>query len=286
MRGVVFYGSCLRKGTAEGVLDFYAIVDSYADAYSSTALTWLNRLLPPNVFYLDLPSEVAGESLKAKYAVLSQADFDRATSPGVIRSSTWARFCQPALVVWWRDEACLDDLVAAVERAVLTALRRLLPLLPTTDGHAPFESSAFWSMAFRETYRYETRPEADATIDTIFEAAPERFRRAALGGLAQLASAGELTLEASPQGPVVRLDPERRERAARSWHRRRPLARAVYALQLAKSALTFGDWLPYVLWKLQRHSGVKIEATERQRRQPWLYGWPVLFRVLRQKILR
>ena len=179
MRGVVFYGSCLRKGTAEGVLDFYAIVDSYADAYSSTALTWLNRLLPPNVFYLDLPSEVAGESLKAKYAVLSQADFDRATSPGVIRSSTWARFCQPALVVWWRDEACLDDLVAAVERAVLTALRRLLPLLPTTDGHAPFESSAFWSMAFRETYRYETRPEADATIDTIFEAAPERLHFAA-----------------------------------------------------------------------------------------------------------
>ena len=53
-------------------------------------------------------------------------------------------------------------------------------------------------------------------------------------------------------------------------------------IRLIKSALTFGDWLPYALWKLNRHSGVTIELTERQRRHPLIFGWPVLIRLIRR----
>jgi hypothetical protein len=55
---------------------------------------------------------------------------------------------------------------------------------------------------------------------------------------------------------------------------------------LLKSAATFGDWLPYVLWKLERHGGTRIELTDRQRRHPLIWGWPVLWRVLRRRDLR
>ena len=66
---------------------------------------------------------------------------------------------------------------------------------------------------------------------------------------------------------------------------RRPAAKALAFVQLLKSAFTFGDWLPYALWKLERHTGHRVELTERQRRHPLIFGWPVLLRLLRSRDL-
>jgi hypothetical protein len=74
-----------------------------------------------------------------------------------------------------------------------------------------------------------------------------------------------------------------RRRAARL---RRPLAKLAYLGQLLKTAFTFGDWLPYALWKLERHSGVHFVASPSQRRHPLLLGLPLLVRALRQRALR
>ena len=51
---VLFYGSCLRQHTSEGVLDFYVLVDSYRAVFASRVLAVLNAVLPPNVFYLEV----------------------------------------------------------------------------------------------------------------------------------------------------------------------------------------------------------------------------------------
>ena len=52
--GVLFYGSCLRTGEVDGkVVDFYVLVDSYRAAYSGRVMALANRLLPPNVFYVE-----------------------------------------------------------------------------------------------------------------------------------------------------------------------------------------------------------------------------------------
>ena len=50
--GVLFYGSCLRKETDEGVLDFWVIVDDYASAHSKPGHALLNGFAPPSVYYL------------------------------------------------------------------------------------------------------------------------------------------------------------------------------------------------------------------------------------------
>ena len=76
----------------------------------------------------------------------------------------------------------------------------------------------------------------------------------------------------------------RRARWAR--YLRRPVAKALAVVQLLKSAFTFGDWLPYALWKLERHTGTRLSPTERQRRHPFLCGWPLIIRVLRRRDLR
>ena len=53
------------------MLDFYLIVSDYRAAYGKRWLAVANRLIPPNVFYFE------HDGLVAKYAVLSEADFDR-----------------------------------------------------------------------------------------------------------------------------------------------------------------------------------------------------------------
>src|SRR4051794_7581134 len=53
LEAVLLYGSCLRSPEiGDGVVDFYAVVNSYSSAYPERYLGYLNAWLPPNVFYL------------------------------------------------------------------------------------------------------------------------------------------------------------------------------------------------------------------------------------------
>jgi len=282
--GVVFYGSCLRKRTHEGVLDFYVLVDSYREAYRSRVLAWANALLPPNVFYIEVENELG--TLRAKYAVVSRSDFERLTAPDALRTGLWARFCQPAVTVYARDEGAQQTLLRAAATSVLSALQHGLPLLPAEGEILRFRFDEFWQRILRETYAAEMRAETAETIRSVYLADPERFDRAASSGLDALAERGWLSWRREGDLAVVTLPAARRRRAARAWALRKPLRKAIYLIGLLKSAATFGDWVPYVLWKLERHTGARIEISDRQRRHPLIWGWPVFWRVLRKRVLR
>ncbi len=275
---VVFYGSGLRRGSAEGVHDFYAIVDAYRPVYRSRLLAWGNALLPPNVFYLEQPGP--GGTLRAKYAVLSGRDLARAASPAALRTGVWARFCQPARAVYVRDAAAREALIRCGTQSILTALRRIAPLLPAAGEASGITSEELWQRIFHETYAGEMRPETPETIQRLYRAHAGRYDRAARAALAELEASGVLGVEREAERFVIALPARARRRARLAWRLRRPLAKALYLAQLAKSTLTFGDWLPYVLWKLERHSGIRLEPSERQRRHPWIWGWPLLVRAL------
>ncbi len=275
----VFYGSCLRRNSDEGVLDFYAVVDRYRAAYGAGPLALANALLPPNVFYLEARGDAGVK--RCKYAVLSRQALERAARGAWLRPGVWARFAQPVLAVSWRDEESLDWLTRQVARCVSTFAQTLLPVVSGSRA-SRLEASEFWPRAFRETYASETRPESLDSIRALFEASPERYERAL--ALALPARGAEARPERAARSGG--LAPAGARSAVWRWRLRRPLAKAAYAAALFKTAFTFGDWLPYALWKLQRHSGREIVATERQRRHPLVYGWPLLLRVLRERTLR
>ena len=65
-------------------------MSDYSDAYPKRWMAAANRLIPPNVF----PFQSGG--LIAKYAVLSEADFDRLNGAETRNVSVWARFAQPS----------------------------------------------------------------------------------------------------------------------------------------------------------------------------------------------
>ena len=282
---VLFYGSCLRKQQLVGsVLDFYAIVDSYRDAYRSRWLAVANRLLPPNVFLLSVDG--GAEQIHSKYAVISRADFERGAEGRTLHSIVWARFCQPSRVTWARDESVREAVAAICSAAALTMVRTGLALrLHAEDETVDFES--LWQDGFRATYATELRTERPETIRELYAAAPARYDRVASLALEELARQGELeVVDAAGGSPRVRVDRVRVATRARSWRRRSCLAKIIYVFRLVKSALTFGDWLPYALFKLGRHTGARIELTPLQRRYPLIFGWPVVFRLLRSQKLR
>ncbi len=122
-RAVLFYGSCLREKNLDGLLlDFYLIVSDYRAAYGRGWLAFANALIPPNVFPFEL------EGLTAKYAVLSEADFARECSIDATSVSVWARFAQPARLVWRPTRGARARAVAAVGEAAPTLFALALPM--------------------------------------------------------------------------------------------------------------------------------------------------------------
>ncbi len=258
-RAILFYGSCLwTKADLDGqMLDFYLIVSDYRAAYGGGWKAAANRMLPPNVF----PFEADG--LACKYAVLSEDDFARLCGPGAPEPSTFARFAQPARLVWSAD----GEARARVEAAVARAPEALLLLTrPTMADDLAADPLAGWRAAFALTYRAEMRAERGGRGDKIVEADPERYRRVAL--------AVGWPFHATVTGAA-------REGARAGWRRMQRRGRRRHLLRLAKASATYAGGIDYLAWKINRHAGTAIAIKPWQRRWPLLGAITLLPRLLR-----
>lgn len=281
---MLFYGSCLRRASTEGVLDFYVLVDDVDRAHASRRVAWLNRVLPPNVLYLE--HHHAGQVLRAKYAVMSLRQFETLVSLSSFDTRVWSRFCQPACLVWARGATVRERVAVAVARATLTAVERMRVWLPGKGPVQRFRGEELWQGGFRETYRAEPRSEGPETIAALYAAAPDRYEKVLREALHELERRGRLVVESDGEQIELRSDPQERARLRRAWRLRRPVAKLVAVLGIGKTPFTFDDWVSYVIFKLERHGGEPIEISDRQRRHPFLLGWPVLFRLIRRGTLR
>ncbi|HKP34037.1 MAG TPA: hypothetical protein VJT70_04575 [Sphingomicrobium sp.] len=251
-RAVLFYGSCLRQKQLDGLmLDFYLIVSDYRAAYGKGWLAAANRLIPPNVFYLE------HEGLVAKYAVLSETDFHRLCGPETSSVSVWARFAQPSRLVWAADDAA--------RRAAGDAISRAAPTLLAAAGPRPGEEPlALWRRAFALTYSAELRAERAGRPSSVVDLEPERYERFTAPALAAGA----------------------RMRPHSSWAWRRIEGKTLSVVRLAKASLTFAGGADYIAWKINRHAGTDIQLKPWQRRHPLLAGLSLLPRLLRSGAVR
>jgi hypothetical protein len=283
--GVLFYGSCLRKQTDEGVLDFWVVVDDYRKAHASALHALANRFAPPSVYYLERAH--AGQTLRTKYGVIDRRAFAAGTAFAAWHPYIWARFAQPARLIAARDEQSRRDLEALVAQAIVTFCARLFVHLPDNHGLFRFSLSAFWQEAFRRTYDSERRPEADESIRGLYLEDEARYDAAATAAFQHLTRAGFFA-EASqhPRSFAIRLAPRRLALLRLRWRLMRPYARTLGLVRLLRTAFTFGDWVPYVLWKLERHTGRRIELTPRQRAHPLIFAWPIILPLLLKRNLR
>ena len=241
------------------MLDFYLIVSDYREAYGRGWLAFANRLIPPNVF----PFEHQG--LVAKYAVLSEADLARECGPEAGSVSVWARFAQPARLVWAKDEAARMRTIASVARAAPTLFALTRPMM-ASGADDPIQ---VFRAGFALTYGAELRAERQERSGAIVDADPDYYRRL---GVAVLAAG---------------LPPERPPRAeARAWRARRRKGKALTVVRLMKASTTFAGGIDYLAWKINRHAGTRIEIKPWQRRWPLVGALILLPRLLKRGAIR
>jgi hypothetical protein len=77
-----------------------------------------------------------------------------------------------------------------------------------------------------------------------------------------------------------------RRAAAIEWALVIAAGKVLSLARLMKGAFTFQDPVDYILWKIERHSGIKAQATARQRRYPLIFAWPLVWRLYRQGAFR
>ncbi|MGK2912387.1 MAG: hypothetical protein ACSLE1_21720 [Sphingobium sp.] len=255
-RAVLFYGSCLREANLDGLmLDFYLIVSDYAAAYGKSWLAQANRLIPPNVF----PFEHDG--LISKYAVLSQADFHRLCSPKADNVSVWARFAQPARLLWAADEAARRGAVAAVSCAAPTLFKLTLPML---SGDQPVEPIDIWKAGFSLTYNAELRAEKTGRSMSIVDSDPGRYAQFGAATLAQIAMQSDVLSKSEAPLASSAVD------AAIRWRKLQKRGKRLSVARLAKASFTFAGGIDYLAWKINRHAGTRIMI------KPWQRRWPLL----------
>jgi hypothetical protein len=262
-RAVLFYGSCLREKQLDGLmLDFYLIVSDYRAAYVKKWLAAANRLIPPNVFYF----EQGG--LRAKYAVLSEADFVRECDLSAHTPSVLARFAQPSRLVWAFDATARTRAIDAVSMAAPALLTLTQSTMTDEEAADPLN---IWKRAFGYTYGAELRAERQSRPDAIVDADPDRYRRFAGAAGFPMALA---TTESQRRG------------ADKAWRRFQRRTRRIQVLRLAKASATFAGGVDYIAWKINRHAGTQIRIKPWQRRWPLLAAITLLPRLLKSGAVR
>ncbi len=272
---VLFYGSCLRLGSdADKIVDLYVLVDGYRAAYGAGLQAVTNWALPPNVFYLETPFE--DRSVRAKYAVVSLADFAAGAGGRWFHPYLWARFAQPCRLAYCRDGAARDVVVATLAAALRKGVAEGLALV---GGR--FHLRDLWVALFRQTYRTELRaepPQRAAEIYAADAAHYERLTAAVLPGLGARQIDGDQAWAGPVGGPAGA--------AGVRWWLRRLQGKLLSVARLVKAAFTFQDGAEYLLWKIERHSGVSITLTPWQRRHPLLASTVLFWRLYRKGAFR
>ena len=258
---VLFYGSNLRTGSLEGVLDYYVLLPG-----EQREKIW------PRVSYREW--EYEGESLRAKIATMSLATFSEAARGELLDTTIWARFVQPSALVWHKDAAAREDTLAALQEAAKTAARLAIALGPA--GGTPDD---YWRALFRATYKAEFRVEKAGREDSILSVNAAHF-----DGLLPLAlDAQGLGYERQGEDLAPQMPDGERKGLIKWWSKRRRMGKPLNILRLIKASTTFDGAARYAAWKIERHTGVPVEVTPWRERHPVLAAPAVLFSVWRKQ---
>ena len=278
LQAILVYGSWLR-GKRDTMLDFYVLVEDYR-TLDSAWQGWMCKLLPPNVYHIhhtsDQPQPDSHE-LRAKYALLTLDRFCEAMKSD-FHSYFWARFAQPCKVLYARDERTQNQLKEAFSNAAANFINRVLPTMENS-----FSSEQLWTHGLALTYQCELRTESSNRGESIYDFNPgyydEITRSFAATSATLNATDNDNTYRRQSSGFAVK-------KSAFSWWARRVQGKVLSVMRLFKAAFTFNEPLEYLLWKIERHSGIYIAPTRRQLEHPLIFAWPSLWKLHRRGAFR
>jgi hypothetical protein len=279
-RAIVGYGSwyepALRK--PQSFPDLYVIVDDYERHHDRWLHAWMNRVLPPNVYFLwddrDGRREVCG-----KYNVISASDLERECSPALRDLYNAGRMTKLVWIAWARDgtsRAWLIDRLADAHRTLVPVALAFV--------QERFGGDDFSLQLLGLSYRAEPRLEGWECVRALHAAHAGYYRE--LHGVLLESFARSTSLLAAEAGGFRKLASPRWvevERLARRLIRR---SRRRGYLRWPRIVLTEPNLVDLAASEAERKAGVRLRITPRLRRHPLLYGLPEFLRVLRERNTR
>ncbi len=261
VRAVLFYGSCLRSGNVDdGLADLYLLVDDYRAAFKNWSLAFSNHLLPPNVFYLEVPFQ--GRILRIKYAVLTLADFRNGTNCW-FHSYLWGRFSQKCGLIYSHSEEVTAEVIESLAYAVMTFIGHSLPQMEST-----FSARDLWERGLSLSYRSELRPEKSDRAARLFDNDPAYYQELTHAAFENSCFTVTTQTDVTSRCYQVHNPAKGRRLNGFAWRIRAIQGKVLSVLRLAKGFLTFKGGVDYILWKIERHSGVSIDVSPTLKRIP------------------
>ncbi len=273
--GCIAYGSCLRSGEVfASLFDVYLIVTSYSKAHRSRLAAVFNWLLPPNVYYAEVP--LAGGLARVKYSMLSLKDLERGCAKR-FESYVWGRFAQPVGLFGF----AAGDHAARVQRTLAHAGRRLVRESVALN-RGEFTSRELVTAGLSKSYATELRAEKPVRAREIYDFAEAHYRTLCHACLQDMREVDQVADDRwrSKLGAKTRLFWRGK------WLLRQVLGKLASIVRLLKAYFTFRDGIDYLAWKLARHSGQTIKVPKRVRRFPLIFGWAFFLRLYRQGVFK
>lgn len=284
-RAVLHYGSRAqgRPVRPDSAFDFFVVVHDYRSVYRAlstamgtpygprlaVALAWV---LPPNVVAVRHRGP-SGE-YEAKCVVISMRHLQRECSSRARDQFVRGRLSQHIVLAWARDAASAEEVGHCVREARDSSFAWLRVFLP-----ARFDIDQYVRTMLAISFAHEIRLESRDHAERLFDAQRDALRALYGPVLERLATRGELARE----GPYYR---QRHPAGAGARLRVRAhlrLSKWRTTLRLLKHPFLYDGWLDYLLRKIDRSTGERIELTERERRRPLIFLWPRAWRHLRRR---
>ena len=258
---VLFYGSNLRTGSREGVLDFYVLMPGVPE-----------KGMWPRVSYREWEHE--GETLRAKIATMTLAKFAEACAGRSRDTTIWARFVQPSAGVWVKNAEARGLLCQALEDAAKTAARLAVAVGPSSVSEADY-----WRALFQATYKAEFRVEKPGRENSILEMNAAHFD----GLLPAALEAQGIPFEHHGNRLIPSMEDAQRRKLLGWWTARRRMGKPLNIARLVRATGTFDGAARYAAWKVERHTGIPVKITSFREKHPILAAPAVAWQIWRAK---
>ena len=267
----VFYGSgnsvSADEAATDIVFDFYVIGRSYKDLYDHALLRIANRVIPPNVFYLEVQTDQG--TVRAKYAVLSIDHFERLNSPKTFHSYFWARFAQPCRIL--SDDTLLTR---RIEYALVNAISTFLGRSAGLIDNEPFAPELLWQRGLGVSYKAELRAEDPSRAKKLIAS----YGDWAANVTAPALMAAEIPTKTFADKTIGIIQSPSQRRTRLAWKLRSLFGGFLSVIRLLKGTQTFDGGIEYIAWKIERHTGVHIPLSDWERAHPFLATPQVVWR--------
>ena len=192
-------------------------------------------------------------------------------------SYLWGRFCQPTALLYARNDEVARLVQEGFAQSVLTFMRRVLPRV-----NANFTARQMWRRGLELSYRAELRAERPEKRAGLFDAAPDYYENITRIAMNAVVFRVECVYRTGGISYRVRIPAGIRFLSRLTWGLRSIQGKLLSVLRLLKAMATFEGGVDYILWKIERHSGVTVDIEPRLRRRPLLAMWVLSWRLYRR----